>query len=105
MPTPFPLLLGAALALAATDQPPPAQSDAPQPAPERCGPALPQSALHEGAVPLLHRLDREPPAAMIAAVDHRVDGCPKLVVLDRRDPEWQPPADLPPAAPHRAARH
>ncbi|GAB5481575.1 MAG: hypothetical protein Pars92KO_13320 [Parasphingorhabdus sp.] len=50
--------------------------------------------------PKMRTLDREAPAAIIAAVDRRVDNCPVLVVLDDQlagEPRWTAP-ETPPIA-------
>lgn len=48
--------------------------------------------------PVMRTLDKEAPAAQIAAVDRRVDNCPVLVVMDDQlanQPSWTPPKTPP----------
>lgn len=89
------IFLPLTLPLLAVSSPSNAASD-----PARCLEVVENANVDKAEKPRMRTLDREAPAAKIAAVDRRVDNCPVLVVLDDQltgEPRWTAP-ESPPAA-------
>lgn len=72
------LLLGA---MAQQQQPAPQRFDPPAESPRKCPPPMVTAATPKPGQPMVRKLADEPPAALIAAVDVRHDGCPVMLVL------------------------
>lgn len=76
------------------------------PSPSKCLDNVENIGFDKTDKPKMRTLDREAPAAIIAAVDRRVDNCPVLVVLNDQlagEPRWTAPKTPPIAKRHPAA--
>lgn len=73
--------------------------------PSKCLDNIENTDFDKKKEPKMHTLDKEAPAAIIAAVDRRVDNCPVLVVLNDQlagEPRWTAPKTPPIAKRQRA---
>lgn len=68
------------------------------PNPSKCLDHIENTDFDKKNKPKMRTLDKEAPAAIIAAVDRRVDNCPVLVVLNDQlagEPRWTAPRTPP----------
>lgn len=73
------------------------------PNPSKCLNHIENTHVDKKSKPKMRTLDQEAPAAIIAAVDRRVDNCPVLVVLNDQlagEPRWTAPKTPPIAKRH-----
>lgn len=68
------------------------------PNPSKCLDHIENTDFDKKNKPKMRTLDKEAPAAIIAAVDRRIDNCPVLVVLNDQlagEPRWTAPRTPP----------
>ena len=68
---------------------------------QKCPPTVEAAGFSSSDNHHRRNLSDEPPGALIAAVDRRVDSCPILVVIDPKlagQPAWIPPQNTPEAS-------